>query len=273
MVGHDHLDEDVAGKESFGADDLLPAPHLHDVLGRNEHLADLILQPVGPARAGCSDSETFFSKPEYVWTMYHCFVLTSVMMPRRSLKMQPRDRHRARGRAPHRYMPNNIDVRMTTNVVACTSFQDGHVTRSTSFFTWARNVRERPHHPSHTFDGLTGRVRRELLQHRRFHALGPRLNAANRRTSSVMTGRPGGTRTPSPRFWRPVLYQLSYWPIRALCHPCRTNHGPLTLLRLSMRCMPAAPSTVLLHLETVGHFPLILRRVVVPAAYSRCTRG
>ena len=25
-------------------------------------------------------------------------------------------------------------------------------------------------------------------------------------------GRPGGSRTPSPRFWRPVLYQLSYWP-------------------------------------------------------------
>src|SRR6266496_1027805 len=26
-------------------------------------------------------------------------------------------------------------------------------------------------------------------------------------------GRPGGTRTPNPRFWRPVLHQLSYWPV------------------------------------------------------------
>jgi hypothetical protein len=25
-------------------------------------------------------------------------------------------------------------------------------------------------------------------------------------------GRPGGTRTPNTRFWRPVLYQLNYWP-------------------------------------------------------------
>src|SRR3989338_4708198 len=25
-------------------------------------------------------------------------------------------------------------------------------------------------------------------------------------------GRPGGFRTPNPRFWRPILYQLSYWP-------------------------------------------------------------
>ena len=26
-----------------------------------------------------SDSETFFSKPEYVWTMYHCFGRSSIM--------------------------------------------------------------------------------------------------------------------------------------------------------------------------------------------------
>src|SRR5208283_573177 len=29
----------------------------------------------------------------------------------------------------------------------------------------------------------------------------------------VSSGRSGGTRTPSPRFWRPVLYQLSYTPV------------------------------------------------------------
>ena len=27
------------------------------------------------------------------------------------------------------------------------------------------------------------------------------------------SNRPGGTRTPNPRFWRPVLYQLSYGPL------------------------------------------------------------
>ncbi len=27
-----------------------------------------------------------------------------------------------------------------------------------------------------------------------------------------MFGRSGGARTPNPRFWRPVLYQLSYTP-------------------------------------------------------------
>src|SRR5512137_1657470 len=25
-------------------------------------------------------------------------------------------------------------------------------------------------------------------------------------------GRPGGIRTPNPRFWRPLLYRSSYWP-------------------------------------------------------------
>src|SRR5712691_5338961 len=28
-------------------------------------------------------------------------------------------------------------------------------------------------------------------------------------------GRSGGARTPNPRFWRPVLYQLSYTPIHS----------------------------------------------------------
>src|SRR5260221_11346098 len=31
---------------------------------------------------------------------------------------------------------------------------------------------------------------------------------------SSKIGRSGGTRTPGPRFWRPMLYQLSYTPMR-----------------------------------------------------------
>src|SRR5262245_56774914 len=31
---------------------------------------------------------------------------------------------------------------------------------------------------------------------------------------SSESGRSGGTRTPDPRFWRPMLYQLSYTPRR-----------------------------------------------------------
>ena len=31
--------------------------------------------------------------------------------------------------------------------------------------------------------------------------------------SRLSTGRGGGTRTPGTRFWRPLLYQLSYTPI------------------------------------------------------------
>src|SRR6056297_4090065 len=32
-------------------------------------------------------------------------------------------------------------------------------------------------------------------------------------------GRPGGTRTPNLRFWRPLLYQLSYWPVLRIGSP------------------------------------------------------
>src|SRR5947209_5830866 len=33
-----------------------------------------------------------------------------------------------------------------------------------------------------------------------------------RHARTVLGGRSGGTRTPGPRFWRPMLYQLSYTP-------------------------------------------------------------
>ena len=36
---------------------------------------------------------------------------------------------------PQRYTPKNIEVRMTTTVVAYTSFLDGQVTRSSSLRT------------------------------------------------------------------------------------------------------------------------------------------
>src|SRR6185437_6019199 len=39
----------------------------------------------------------------------------------------------------------------------------------------------------------------------------PRFRARNR--VGARPGRSGGARTPNPRFWRPVLYQLSYTPI------------------------------------------------------------
>src|SRR3984957_8479616 len=34
------------------------------------------------------------------------------------------------------------------------------------------------------------------------------------RRREAADGRRGGTRTPNPRFWRPVLYQLSYTPTK-----------------------------------------------------------
>ena len=56
-------------------------------------------------------------------------------------------------------------------------------------------------------------------------------------------GRPRGSRTPNPRFWRPILYQLSYWPVLKLlfqsCAGCctalnTTNYQTEFLERLSL---------------------------------------
>src|SRR5207253_8724745 len=43
LVGHLHLDEDVAREEAPLADRLLPALHLDHFLGRHQHLAELVL--------------------------------------------------------------------------------------------------------------------------------------------------------------------------------------------------------------------------------------
>ena len=46
VVGHVHLDQDVAGEKPLRRHDLLAAAHLDDVLGRDQHFADVALQPV-----------------------------------------------------------------------------------------------------------------------------------------------------------------------------------------------------------------------------------
>src|SRR6185503_12103082 len=47
MVGHVHLDQDVAGEKPLRAHDLLAAAHLGDLFGRNQDVANLFLEPVG----------------------------------------------------------------------------------------------------------------------------------------------------------------------------------------------------------------------------------
>ena len=55
--------------------------------------------------------------------------------------------------------------------------------------------------------------------------------------------RAGGTRTPNPRFWRPVLYQLSYCPRGELSRAARIANGPEsdTNSRRPGRDRPARP--------------------------------
>src|SRR5262249_11552135 len=104
----------------------------------------------------------------------------------------------------NRYNPKNADVRMTTTVVAYTSFLEGQVTRLSSLRTSVRNSRARSNQRpavSRTLSIAVGVVVE-------FAAIGLRAS-----TPCAVRGRPGGNRTPNPRFWRPVLCQLSYWPL------------------------------------------------------------
>src|SRR6185369_15855176 len=143
IVGHVHLDEDVAGEEALRRHDLLAGAHLDDVLGRDEHVADLVLQAVRPdallerflhlvleARVGVDDV------PVFRGGVAHCR-----HAPTPNLRMIQITRLSMPKSRANRYRPKKIDTRITTTVVAYTSFCDGHVTRLSSLRTSLRNRR------------------------------------------------------------------------------------------------------------------------------------
>jgi hypothetical protein len=70
----------------------------------------------------------------------------------------------------------------------------------------------------------------------------------------MIIGRAGGARTPDPRFWRPVLYQLSYSP---------TDTRGERSARLLVHSVRPAPATVLLELDAVRVILLVLVRMIV----------
>src|SRR6266849_17770 len=99
-------------------------------------------------------------------------------------------------------MPKNTEVAITTTVVAYTSFCDGQVTRFSSLRTSLRNKRMRSNHPPAACFTVSSVVVFSATV----------LLTFCLPASQEGSGRPGGNRTPNPRFWRPVLCQLSYWP-------------------------------------------------------------
>src|SRR3972149_11926476 len=84
----------------------------------------------------------------------------------------------------------------------------------------------------------------------------------------ISLGRPGGNQTPNPRFWRPVLCQLSYWPVLVgdSGWPTPFRHQQSAIrhsLRFPVSRVLAAEPAVLAHLEPLGRPLLVLGRAVV----------
>ena len=59
-------------------------------------------------------------------------------------------------------------------------------------------------------------------------------------------GRPRGTRTPGTWFWRPVLYQLSYWPKMRLKKQSLLKDKTVLQFHLFMNSMFFTPFTIFL---------------------------
>ena len=66
--------------------------------------------------------------------------------------------------------------------------------------------------------------------------------------TTALSGRSGGARTPSPRFWRPVLYQLSYTPMVRFCVPLvyftTDDTTPAPTVRPPSRIAKRKPSSI-----------------------------
>src|SRR6516165_9125213 len=76
-----------------------------------------------------------------------------------------------------------------------------------------------PGHPRHLLPHFLDELPRICLRHDHLSQLQTTTSIAARRPHrchrGTRIGRSGGARTPNPRFWRPVLYQLSYTPSRS----------------------------------------------------------
>src|SRR5262249_10169437 len=118
VVRHRHLNEQVAREEPLRGHDLLAAAHLDDVLGRNQNLADLVVQPVGlhplPQRLRHLALETGIGVHDEPLLRARDFGHAAAPNTRYSDRSAaPRTRS-----SPQRYTPKNTDVRITTTVVA-----------------------------------------------------------------------------------------------------------------------------------------------------------
>ena len=96
-----------------------------------------------------------------------------------------------------------------------------HADETVTLAHLARVASMSPHHLQRRFKALVGLSPREYQAAVRAdrlramsgaHGLVGRGGHHSRESLTFVHYRAGGTRTPNPRFWRPVLYQLSYSP-------------------------------------------------------------
>src|SRR5207248_7893400 len=143
---------------------------------------------------------------------------------------------------------------MTSTFVPTTSLRFGQVTFFISAMTLFQPSRTAVIHSrgfAMTAFSLSGSIRTPLVS---FWA------------ERGLVGRPRGARTPNLRFWRPLLYQLSYWPASA-AKACKCNAllpNSLPLLGFAMQCVLALMTAELLQLQLLRHGLLVLGGRVVP---------
>src|SRR4029453_12768848 len=223
------LHQDVAGEEAGRGLHLAPRLHLHDLLGRDLDAADLVLEVVGlrplaealrhlllEPRVGVDDVPELGRGPRRHAHLprqhqRHHTRERQIQAPEiEAEQTRGRDHHQRRGldllaRGPGHLLelaPDLGEEGAQLRELAARPAQEARQATAVRRLALIRLLRS-VHLPD-PFDFSYGHLESPLQNIRAPFVGARRLPAA---------GRPGGTRTPNPRFWRPVLHQLSYWPV------------------------------------------------------------
>jgi hypothetical protein len=150
--------------------------------------------------------------------------------------------------------PKKKTVTITTRVVPVTSRRPGHDTLLSSFrVSLRKSIKLRNDSPSFPREFVIGLTPQK-------HSRQPRILRPARQAE---IGRPGGTRTPNMRFWRPPLYQFELLACTSHTLPALSFQDAACSARLLVRSVSTAAVAKLLEFEPLRRGFFVLGRSVV----------
>src|ERR671910_1822445 len=201
-VVHVHIHEDVAGELALDRGDFLAVLDLDDALGRDADLTEVPLEAHGVDPALQRRAHLVLVTRVCIYDVPLLQNETLLIPNRKIYKKTRRTRLWNTTSTAATYSARTITMMSTTAVLCLSWSRSGQLTRLSSPRTSLANLLGPARKPPPLFCGcfLFDPADARFLPIVSSHGFASRSRA-------------GGTRTPDLRFWRPLLYQLSYCPL------------------------------------------------------------